>query len=770
VRQCFLIRGVSKKTIEMLPRRLNRSQLFLALVLVLLSIAIGTPSNVFGNPDFVDVNFETEIAPILIKRCLECHQDKDPSGGLSLISKAGLHQGGDSGPAISAEADEESYFLERIISGEMPPEKKGVPQQLPAEEIALLERWVRSGAAWPDDRKLDLFEKTTEVRGGRDWWSLLPIQQPTPPAVKHTDKISNPIDNYILARLETAQIQPAPLASKQELIRRVYFDVIGLPPSYEQVEAFATDESPDAWEKVVDQLLASPQFGERWARHWLDLVRFAETCGYERDQEKAFAWRYRDWVVDSINDDKPYDRFVLEQLAGDELPDRTEQSVIGTGMLRLGTWNDEPNEPQDYKFERLEDLVHVTSSAFLGLTVKCARCHDHKFDPIPQVDYHRMAALFWPGAIEPRNSALLGGPSAQELGYENVFGWTDLTAKPSPFHLLKQGDRHKPAEVIEAGALSAVQHLDKPFEIPAEGAKSTQRRLQFARWIVDPQNPLAARVIVNRLWHHHFGAGLVRTPNNFGYRGALPTHPQLLDWLASELVQGDWKLKRIHKLILMSRVYRQSSLHPEGEEYRLQDASNQYWWHANRYRLDAEGLRDAMLQVTGELDPTRGGPSFRPTMDAGALEGLSRKEAAWQASPAEQQKRRSLYMYTKRSLLLPMMTTFNFCDTISPCGARDVTIAPTQALALMNNAFAHDRSMALAQRVLAAGEDDQIQQVQHIWQFTLSRNAKPDEVVLAIKHLAKQREHFQAESSPELLALASLCHVVINSNEFIYVD
>ncbi|NOZ38992.1 MAG: DUF1553 domain-containing protein [Planctomycetes bacterium] len=720
--------------------------------------------------EIVAPDFEQEIAPLLVRRCLECHQERDPSGGLSLASKAGLLQGGESGSVVTADTPDESYLLERVTTGDMPPEKKGVSQKLPAEEILLLERWVSTGSNWPEQRKLDLFEKSTEVRGGRDWWSLLSVKKVTPPEVELADQVRNSIDNFILAKLKTADLVPAPLENKRRLIRRIYFDLIGLPPSFEKIEAFVADERPEAWERVVDELLASSQFGERWARHWLDLVRFAETCGYERDQEKPYAWRYRDWVVDSINEDIPYDRFVLEQLAGDELSDRTERSVIATGMLRLGTWNDEPNDPQDYKYERLEDLVHVTSSAFLGLTVKCARCHDHKFDPIPQVDYHRLAALFWPGPINPRDSKLLGGPTTEELGYANVFGWTDLTAKPSPFHLLKQGDRHSPAEVVEAGVLSAVRALDKPFDPPPSKGKSTGRRLQFARWVIDPQNPLTARVLVNRLWQHHFGAGLVRTPNNFGFRGALPTHPQLLDWLAGELVQGGWKTKRIHKLMLMSRLYQQSSLHPRFEEYQQQDAANQLWWRAERYRLDAEALRDTMLVVTGELDSTQGGPSFRPTMDEGALVGLSRKEAAWQASPPEQQRRRSLYMFSKRSLLLPMMTTFNFSDTISPCGQRDVTIAPTQALALMNNSFAHDRSMALAKRVTAVEESDLSEQVQLVWRFALSRSAKSEEVQLALEHLAQQRDRFEEEASPELLALASLCHVMLNSNEFIFVD
>ena len=733
-----------------------------------LSVGIFASAETPTSPDF-----NQHIATILINRCLECHQERDPSGNLDLSSLKGVLKGGDDGPAIALDEPLKSHLLNRIEAGEMPPKLKGVPQRLPDTEIDLLRTWIQSGAKWPENRRLDLYELTSDIRGGRDWWSLQPVQKPVPPTVQHTDLVSNPIDNFILAKLENANMKPAPLAERRQLIRRVYYDVIGLAPSYEQIEAFVADESDTAWESVVDSLLASPHFGEKWARHWLDLVRFAETAGYERDQEKPFAWRYRDWVVNAFNDDMPYDQFVVQQMAGDEIPHSTESTTIGTGLLRLGTWNDEPNDPQDYKYERLEDLVHVTSSAFLGLSVKCARCHDHKFDPIPQTDYYRMAAIFWPGAIEPRSSAHNGGPTPQELGYESVLGWTDLNASPKPLHLLKQGERHKPGEVVEAGVLTAIPSLLKAFEAPPTNAKSTTRRLQYAQWMTNPKHPLTPRVLVNRIWQHHFGQGLVRTPNNFGYRGAPPTHPQLLDWLASDLIQGDWKMKWLHKKILMSRTYRQSTTHPDYAAYQDKDAANHHIWHAERRRLDAEALRDSMLHITGELDYTMGGPSFRSTMNPDALKGLSRKDAAWQASPSKQQLRRSLYMYSKRGLLLPMMTTFNFSDTISPCGQRDVTTAPTQALALMNNSFTHSRSTALAQRVKESANATPNDRVRMAWQFALGRTPKPSEIALALNHLSEQQTRFKdsaSGNSPEDLALASLCHVLINSNEFIYVD
>jgi mono/diheme cytochrome c family protein len=734
-------------------------------VRLLFLLALIAPGFVAGaTPDF-----ERQIAPLLVKHCVECHQERDPSGGLTLVTKEGLLTGGGDGPAIVPSAPDSSHLFARVLLGEMPPEEKGLSRKLPDEEIALLREWIQAGAPWPENRKLDLYEATTEVRGGRDWWSFQPIAVVTPPTVQQADLAANPIDTFILAGLEKAGMEPAPLAERRNLIRRVYYDVIGLPPSYEQIEAFVADERPDAWERVVDSLLGSPQFGEKWARHWLDLVRYADTSGYERDAEKPFAWRYRDWVVDAINEDLPYDQFVVQQLAGDEIPDRTECSVVATGMLRLGTWNDEPNDAQDYKYERLEDLVHVTSSAFLGLTVKCARCHDHKFDPIPQTDYYRMAAAFWPGAIEPRDSTHQGGPTPEELGYENVLGWTDLSASPTPLHLLKNGERDKPGIAVDAGALTVVPALDRPFEAPPANAKSTMRRLQLARWITNPANPLTPRVAVNRLWQHHFGKGLVRTPDNFGYKGDLPTHPELLDWLANELIQGGWKMKPLHRMILLSRTYRQATVHPHQEAYKLTDASNMHWWRAERRRLDAEALRDTMLAVSGDLDESRGGPSFKSSIAANAVEGLSTKDAAWKASPAQQQLRRSLYMYSQRTLLLPLMTTFNFTDTVSPCGQRDSTIAPTQALALLNNAFSHERSAALARRVMDTGDAVPEAYVERAWQFALGRKPNADETRLSVEHMAEQRARFGEEQGAQR-ALESLCHVLLNGNEFIYVD
>ncbi|QDS94005.1 Planctomycete cytochrome C [Roseimaritima multifibrata] len=756
---------------------------FLLLVTNLLWMGTG-PAN--SKADDSEV-FEREVAPLLIKRCVECHQGKHPSGGLLLTTSAGILQGGDSGAALDKEAPGDSLLLSRVHEGEMPPEEKGQPKPLSEEETNVLERWVKGGAFWPQGRTLDLFERTNDVRGGRDLWSLQPVRRPTIPKLNgkpQSIEPQNPIDAFIGAQLKREGMTSAPTASKRVLIRRLYFDLVGLPPTQSQIAAFEQDETPQAWEKLIDELLESPQYGERWGRYWLDLVRYADTSGYERDQEKPFAWKYRDWVVNAFNTDMPYDRFILEQLAGDEIPDRTEDSVIATGFLRLGTWNDEPNDPLDYQYDRLEDLVHTTSSSFLAITVKCARCHDHKFDPVTQEDYYRMGAAFWGGPIAARERKFLGGPSPEELGVTEVLGWTDLGQTPSPLHVLMNGEREVPMYEVIPASLSMIPALDRPFQPPPETAKTTHRRLQLAQWIGNPENPLTARVFVNRLWQHHFGQGIVRTPNNFGFLADPATHPELLDWLADEFVSGGWTTKRMHKLILTSQTWRQASTHPQQEEYSVKDSGNRLWWRSERRRLDAEALRDSMLAVTGELDLRVGGPGFRPSIRAEALEGLSRKTDAWQPSSKEEQARRTLYLFSQRSLLPPMMTTFNFPDATQSCAQRDITTVPTQALVLMNNPFVHARSDRLATTILeglSSSQAENVQnQVQQLWVSVYGRAPTTDEIEIATKHLSVQRHHFDSlseakedssiASSPAGLALASLAHVLLNSNEFVYVD
>jgi hypothetical protein len=623
-----------------------------------------------------------------------------------------------------------------------------------------------------------------------DLWSLAPVIRPELPAVARADWCATPIDRLILARLEADGMEPAPPLARERLVRRVYFDLWGLPPAPEDVQAFLADGSPEAYERLVDRLLASPRFGERWARYWLDVVRFAETNGYERDAEKPGAWRYRDWVIRATNEDMPYDRFVLEQLAGDELEDATPDTLAATGLLRVGTFDDEPNDPLAYKFEQLDDLVNATATSFLALTLKCARCHDHKFDPIPQRDYYAFSSFFAAGRAAE-------GP---------VLGYTDSGPDAPAVKLLAGGDPRREGDVVPAGFLSLAPQLARSVEVPPAGAKTTGRRTQLARWITDPANPLAPRVAVNRLWLHHFGEGLSRTPDNFGTMGTAPTHPELLDWLAADFVEHGWRAKRLHKMILMSSAYRMDSTHPRGAEYAASDFANEHWYRANRRRLEAEPLRDAMLAASGLLNLKMGGPSFYPTASREALEGLSKKGAEWKESPAEEQRRRSIFMFTKRSLLLPLMTVFDSSDTTQPCAQRNVSIVAPQALALLNNDFVHAQSEELARRVAREARADRAAQVERAWWLALARAPTAAELDAAIKHLEAQRARFAAPLTPaspqggegkkeaptagagappeaaasgkqtgppvdaDHLGLASLCHVLLNLNEFIYVD
>ncbi len=647
--------------------------------------------------------------------------------------------------------------------------------------------------------------RADESADSSDLWSLAPIVKPALPAPKHIEWCATPIDHFVLSGLESAQLEPATPLARERLIRRVYFDLWGLPPEPHEVRAFMADNSPQAYEQLVDRLLASPRFGERWARYWLDVVRFAETNGYERDAEKPGAWRYRDWVIRAINDDMPYDRFVHEQLAGDELPDANESTRAATGLLRVGTFDDEPNDPLVYKYEQLDDLINATSTSFLALTVKCARCHDHKFDPIKQTDYYGMLGFFIAGRADES---------------KDLLAYTDSGRDAEAVKLLGGGDPRREGDVVPVGYLSMLPRLARAVESPPADAKTTHRREQLARWITDPANPLTARVAVNRLWLHHLGEGLCRTPDNFGVMGTAPTHPELLDWLAADFVEHGWQAKRLHKMILLSNTYRMDSTHPRAEEYAKQDFANEHWYRTNRRRLEAEPLRDAMLAVSGELNLKAGGPSFYPTASREALEGLSKKGAEWKQSSPQEQNRRSIYMFTKRSLLLPLMTVFDFSDTTLPCAQRNISTVAPQALALLNNEFVHAQSDALAERVVREAGPDRAAQIERAWWLALSRSPTTSEREFALTHFAQQRTRFAAQqvalaaesatpgkpaapgeaapaavatakpaatsnkaaetpaspaasatsTDPDQLALASLCHVLLNLNEFVYVD
>ena len=583
-------------------------------------------------------------------------------------------------------------------------------------------------------------------RAGLNWWSLREIARPLVPETGKVAK-GSPIDAFIRSTLKEHGLNPAPPAGSAHLIRRLYFDLTGIPPAYKEVQEFVNSSNGNAYPELVERLLSSPRFGERWARHWLDVVRYAETNGYERDAVKPHIWKYRDWVVHAFNSDMPYHRFVTEQLAGDEIEGRNESSVIATGMLRAGTWNDEPNDAQEYKYERLEDMVDVVTTAFLGMTVRCARCHDHKFDPIPQRDYYRIAAAFWSGPIEPGSARQMGGPDAGQLGYKEVFGWTDIHREPPPIHLLINGDPNKKSDIVPPGHLSLVPHLDLPLVAPPDESKTSRRRLQLAGFITSPRNPLTPRVMVNRIWQHLMGRGIVATPNNFGYKSASPSHPELLDWMAHEFVRDGWSIKSVIRKIVLSETYRQSSLHPDADKYQKADPENHLLWRHNRRRMDAEALRDALLYASGELDFKMGGESFYPELAPEVLEGFSRKSSAWSPSPPGDQLRRSIYMISKRHLLVPLMKAFDFPSSEKPCGKRDSTTVVSQSLAMLNNRFVHSRSRRLAEVALKVSRSTE-DAIAFAWKKILMRDPDAGEMDLALAHYHQQVAHFEGRAKP----------------------
>ena len=577
--------------------------------------------------------YENEIKPILVNNCLECHGEdpEDLGGELALISRRMILEGGDSGPAVDLEHPEDSVLLDAVNYGtyKMPPNGK-----LSAEEIDKITRWVKQGMPWPEstaDLELDADPGSSVPQVNeqtKQFWSFQPVVDQQPPTVKNSDWIGNDIDRFILSRLEKAGLQPAQPADRAALIRRVSYDLTGLPPTYEEVQAFVNDQSPKAYAKLVDRLLASPHYGEKWGRHWLDLVRYAESNSFERDGTKPFVWHYRDYVIRSFNENKPYDKFLMEQLAGDEIANPTSESIVATGYYRLGQWDDEPADPLLAVYDDLDDILATTSQVMLGLTINCARCHDHKIDPIPAADYYSMLSFFRnvrrygvrshdtvisastrqvgrdaspeekkrhdervakarqrmeaiekivkddfqpvehedfqydqnkiPLVRKRKDSGLITDEQFHQ--YERAFReWKNLRDNPPHLyrvlcvkenkkappetHVLVRGNPRVHGELVDPAFVSVLSPPE-PEIVPPEHGESSGRRLALAKWITDGNHPLTARVMVNRIWQHHFGRGIVRTTNDFGFQGSPPTHPQLLDWLARQFVESDWDIKR----------------------------------------------------------------------------------------------------------------------------------------------------------------------------------------------------------------------------------
>lgn len=633
---------------------------------------------------------------------------------------------------------------------------------------------------------------------------------PSFPLASDNAWIKSPIDAFILQRLKKEGLQPAPPADRVTLIRRVYFDLIGLPPSPREVAAFVADKSPEAWPKLVEKLLASPQYGERWGQHWLDVVRFAETDGFEYDTHRTDAWRYRDYVIHAFNTDKPYDRFVTEQLAGDEMnaeePEEEDEALIASGFNRLGPLrkNAGNQEVASSRNEVLTEMTNAVGAALLGVTVGCARCHDHKFDPIRQSDYYRIQAYFAAtherdlvkaspeqqaarkAAIEPIekeikqiNASLKGlqdktdaasidqGESLKKrlqalqdqmpAPLPVVHGVANMPEKRSPIHLLSRGEYSAKGDRVGMRPLGVLLPDGAP-ELP-EGIE--RPRTELAKWIVAPDNPLTARVMVNRIWLHHFGRAIVATPNDFGRMGSRPSHPELLDYLANQFVAGGFSVKRIHRLILNSSAWRQSSQPPADPALRAlatqKDPENKLFSRFNRQRLEAEQLRDAMLAVSGTLNPKQGGPSVMVPIDPGLVQ-LLYKPSQWAPAkdPAEH-ARRSIYLIAKRNLRLPFMEVFDGPDLQASCARRESSTHAPQALELLNGGFANAQAEALARRLETEAGPNLRKQIDLGYRLVAGRAARPAEIDAALDFLKTQPKR-------------EFALTLLNLNAFLYVN
>ena len=707
--------------------------------------------------------FEKEVRPLLIERCIKCHGDAKPKGDLKLTSRETLLKGGDRGPAVAPGKPEESLIVQAIRFQEKP--KMPPTGKLDDREIGVLTHWVELGAPWP--KTTVLVAPTAEFRitdEQRRFWSLQPVKATEPPAVKDAAWNASPIDRFVQAKREALGLTPVGLADRRVLIRRVTFDLIGLPPTPEEIDAFLKDESAQAFEKQVDRLLASPAYGERWGRYWLDVAHYADTAGETADFPVPQAYRYRNYVIDAFNADKPYDQFVREQIAGDLLtpvanaPGSPGERLIATGFLagarRFGY------DPQNYHHLTIEDTIDTTGKAILGLTVACARCHDHKFDPISQSDYYALYGIFdstkypFPGSEErkaPSDFPKL--PGTEELAYAMSEGMAHNVA------VHKRGDPKTPGPVAPRRFLEILGGQ----ALPADGKGSG--RLQLAEWLSSPTNPLTARVMVNRIWQHHFGEGLVRSPNNFGKQGRPPTHPELLDYLADRFVADGWSVKAMHKRILLSRTYQLASADDAAD--RNLDPANECLWRFDCRRLDAEAIRDSLLAVSGALDRTMPGPHPFPAQNTWGFTQHAPFQAVYDTN------HRSVYLMAQRLRRHPFLALFDGADPNASTAQRSTTTVPTQALFFLNDPFVHDQADKFAARLVQAAPDDGAR-IDLAHRILYGRLATLEETRTAEMYLKKYTQGLKDAGVPPekqaTAAWASYARVLFAANEFIYVD
>jgi hypothetical protein len=648
------------------------------------------------------------------------------------------------------------------------------PCARPFAWTAALVAWLLGGVAWSGgDGARPAAAITPEQRA---FWAFQPVTARPPPPVKTGARVASPIDRFVLAALEEKGLSLAPPADRRTLLRRATFDLTGLPPTPDEIDAFLRDDSPDAFARVVDRLLASPAYGERWGRHWLDVARYADTTANDANAVMRFAWRYRDYVIDAFNRDLPYDRFVVEQLAGDLLPpsaDVREQArrVIATGFLMVGPKALAETDKEQTRMDIADEQLDTTGRAFLGLTLGCARCHDHKFDPIPTQDYYALAGIFRgadPLQDENRNATMWQElPMVLEPGGKPELVMAPKEGKAVTLRVHLRGNRFRLGAPAPRRFPRILAGDDQP---PLTTAGSG--RLELARWIADPKNPLTARVMVNRIWQHHFGTGLVATSDNFGSRGDRPSHPELLDWLAARFVEGGWSVKAMHRLVMLSATYQQSAT--ADERAARVDPDDRLLWHMPRRRLEAEALRDALLAVAGNLDRRAGGPE--------AADALWKKAEVIDAkrgfAPNRMQTNDPYYDTPRRSVYLPVvrnappdvLALFDAADPNAVSAVRNDTTVPAQALFLLNNPFVRAQALRFARSLLADTKADDAGRVRSAHLRALGRPATDDEVREALAYLDSYAARAKPGGDARLAAWQSYCQVLFCSNEFLYVD
>jgi mono/diheme cytochrome c family protein len=708
--------------------------------------------------------FKEHVRPALVQHCLECHGGKKIKGGIDLSDRKPLLESG-----VIDGAGAESYLYALIAHAEEPHMPKNAPK-LPDETIARIARWIDLGA--PYDRPL--VERGRGVPAGaaavtdeeRNFWSFRPLAAVDPPPVRDRAWGRTPIDCFILAGQEARGLWPNPPADRRVLIRRVTFDLTGLPPAPEDVDAFASDPAPDAvaYERLVDRLLASPHYGERWARHWMDVARFAESHGYEQDYDRKFAYHYRDFLIQAFNQDMPFDQFLRWQIAGDELAPEDPQAMAATGFLGACAFPTQLTEAEfeSARYEELSDMTATTGVAFLGLSVGCARCHDHKFDPIPAEDYYRLAATFTTTIRSEIDLSLVPGAAPTKVqvtseGFPHTKHHADDRGFPHFYpatYILSRGDVSQKKREANPGFLRVLMRGGRDaaswrIEPPAGWTRTPFHRAALASWLTDTEEgagPLAARVAVNRLWQHHFGRGIVATPNDFGAQGQKPTHPELLEWLAGALVQGGWRLKPLHKQIVTSAVYLQGDQFDEARA--AIDREDTYLWRSAPRRLEAEPIRDAMLQVAGLLEGRMYGPG---TLDAAM-------------------HRRSVYFFIKRSQLIPMMMLFDWPEHLVSIGQRSTTTTASQSLMFLNSPLGRECAAGFA-GCLADAPAGEAEAVRRAYRMAFGREPTSAEARLSADFLDGQAASYQRAGSPDprRRALTDFCQSLIGSSEFIYI-